>query len=82
MCSGLKSSSNRGFDLEDLVENAQASEMEIIAALDEGPAFVLDGKWRGIEPSYLDHVMDVAIVNARVSETRSGSAGNRRAHEP
>jgi sister chromatid cohesion protein DCC1 len=60
------SSSNRGFDLEDLVENAQASEMEIIAALDEGPAFVLDGKWRGIEPSYLDHVMDVAIVNAQV----------------
>ncbi|EEH52035.1 uncharacterized protein MICPUCDRAFT_53535 [Micromonas pusilla CCMP1545] len=60
------SSSNRGFDLEDLVENAQASEMEIIAALDEGPAFVLDGKWRGIEPSYLAHVMDVAIVNAQV----------------
>jgi sister chromatid cohesion protein DCC1 len=59
-------SSSRGFDLEDLVENTQASEMEIIAALDDGPAFVLDGKWRGIEPSYLDHVMDVAIVNAQV----------------
>jgi hypothetical protein len=31
----------------------QASEGEIRQALEEGPAFELDGRWRGIDPGYL-----------------------------
>jgi hypothetical protein len=43
----------------------QASEGEIRQALEEGPAFELDGRWRGIDPGYLDHLLDVMIVTAQ-----------------
>ena len=62
---GLPDPPPRGFAFEELVETTQASEGEILAALEDGPAFEFGGRWRGMDPGYLDHLLDVTVVTAQ-----------------
>lgn len=43
----------RGFTLDELIQSTQASEVEILTALEDGPAFDMGGRWRGIDAGYL-----------------------------
>lgn len=43
----------RGFTLDELIQSTQASEVEIQTALEDGPAFDMGGRWRGIDSGYL-----------------------------
>ena len=61
----------RGFTLDELVQTTQASEVEIVAALEDGPAFELGGRWRGIDPGYLDHLLARRRVSIRSSQTHT-----------
>ena len=58
----------RGIEEEDLVENTQASRAEIVDALAKGPAFrdpTNGDRWRGIEETYADHVLNMLVVTAQ-----------------
>jgi sister chromatid cohesion protein DCC1 len=57
-----------GIEEDDLIENTQASKVEIHAALADGPAFRdpnRGGRWRGIDDTYAAHVLEMLVVTAQ-----------------
>ena len=57
-----------GVEEDDLIENTQASKVEIHAALADGPAFRdpnRGGRWRGIDDTYAAHVLEMLVVTAQ-----------------
>ena len=57
-----------GVEEDDLIENTQASKVEIHAALADGPAFRdpnRGDRWRGIDDTYAAHVLEMLVVTAQ-----------------
>jgi len=56
----------KGLTETEVIHFARASRAETREALRKGPAFLHpeSGRWRGIDPEYLDHLLDVLLVTA------------------
>ena len=50
-----------GYSTEELFQSIQASELELMGALQECGAFLMDNKWQILEESYLSSFLDILI---------------------